>query len=193
MRWTKLYGSEKWTETQSWLNCCVLYPAEVSFELQSLSAVLGLGSRKPCAPWPAKQPGENRWARNQVHAFFPLEFVHPSLQTSVHCLLACNGLSERWFMFSASANWPGQLLPGVLERVLVLYKMEIEELDFQVPHRQQLGADIGEEMPDGDCSLEEEDVCWIKYKRYVFLLSLLSKWTGTWFFGGFCFLRYLGS
>lgn len=59
------------TKIQSGLcNCHVLFPAEASFELWSISGVLGLGCRKPCASWPAKQPAGSRWVRNQVHAFF---------------------------------------------------------------------------------------------------------------------------
>lgn len=59
------------TKIQSGLcNCHVLFPAEAGFELWNISGVLGLGCRKPCASWPAKQPAGSRWVRNQVHAFF---------------------------------------------------------------------------------------------------------------------------
>ncbi|XP_037991043.1 max dimerization protein 4 isoform X2 [Motacilla alba alba] len=58
------------TKIQFGLNYYVLFLAEVSFGLWSVSGVLGLSSRKLCASWPAKQPAGSRWVRNQVHAFF---------------------------------------------------------------------------------------------------------------------------
>lgn len=74
------------TKIQSGLcNCHVLFPAEASFELWSISGVLGLGCRKPCASWPAKQPAGSRWVRNQVHAFFST-WICSSLSSNISLL-----------------------------------------------------------------------------------------------------------
>lgn len=53
---------------------------------------MGSGCRMPRASWPDKQRAEGRWASNQVHAFFPLAFVHPSL--SKHEPVVCLPLMD---------------------------------------------------------------------------------------------------
>lgn len=82
------------TKIQFGLNYYVLFPAEVSFGLWSISVLPGQ---------PSSQPGADG-SETKCMRFFPLEFVHASLQKSVHCVSASNGLCRRWFMFPASAN-----------------------------------------------------------------------------------------
>lgn len=65
-----IFAMKDGTKIQFGLNYYVPFPAEVSFGLWNVSGALGLGSRKLCASWPAKQPAGSRWVRNQVHAFY---------------------------------------------------------------------------------------------------------------------------
>lgn len=73
---------------------------------------MGSGSKMPHASWPDEQRAEGRWARNQVHAFFPLAFVHPSL--SKHEPLVClplmgcvrGGLRSQHLLIDRTSSYP---------------------------------------------------------------------------------------
>lgn len=117
---------------------------------------MGSGCRMPRASWPDKQRAEGRWASNQVHAFFPLAFVHPSLSKHepVVCLplMDCvrGALRSRHLLSDRTSPYPPRYRGGSCRN-------QSGGPGFQVLsglYRQQRGACTlrrGGEVPAGSC------------------------------------------